>query len=37
VVRVRDGAVPLVDERVALAVPPEKLHAFGPDGRRLGT
>jgi multiple sugar transport system ATP-binding protein len=36
VVRVRDGAVPLVDERVGLRVPPEKLHAFGPDGRRLG-
>jgi multiple sugar transport system ATP-binding protein len=36
VVRVRDGAVPVVDEPVGLAVPPEKLHAFGPDGRRLG-
>jgi ABC-type sugar transport system ATPase subunit len=37
VVRVRDGAVPVTDERVGLAVPPEKLHAFGPDGRRLCT
>ena len=36
VVRVRDGAVPLVDERAGLAVPPERLHAFGADGRRLG-
>jgi len=36
VVRVRDGAVPLADERVGLTVPPEKLHAFGTDGRRLG-
>jgi len=36
VVRVRDGAVPLLDERVALAVPPGRLHAFGADGNRLG-
>jgi len=35
VVRVREGMVPLADERVGLRVPPEKLHAFGPDGRRL--
>ena len=35
VVRLRDGAVPVVDERVGLAVPPAKLHAFGADGRRL--
>jgi ABC-type sugar transport system ATPase subunit len=36
VVRVREGMVPLADERVGLRVPPGKLHAFGPDGRRLG-
>jgi ABC-type sugar transport system ATPase subunit len=36
VVRVRDGSVPPVDGRVGLRVPPEKLHAFGPGGRRLG-
>ncbi|MGD0484631.1 MAG: ABC transporter ATP-binding protein [Gemmatimonadales bacterium] len=36
VVRVREGKVPVVDERVGLAVPPGKLHAFGADGRRLG-
>jgi len=36
VVRVREGAVPAVDERVGLAVPPERLHTFGADGRRLG-
>jgi len=36
VVRVREGMVPTADERVGLRVPPEKLHAFGPDGRRLG-
>jgi len=36
VARVREGRVPAVDERVGLAVPPEKLHAFGADGRRLG-
>ena len=36
VVRVRDGAVPLLDERVALAVSPGRLHAFGADGNRLG-
>jgi len=36
VVRVREGMVPRADERVGLRVPPEKLHAFGPDGRRLG-
>lgn len=35
VVRVREGMVPAADERVGLRVPPEKLHAFGPDGRRL--
>jgi len=35
VVRVRDGAVPVVDERVGLAVPAGKLHRFGADGRRL--
>ncbi len=36
VVRVREGLVPSADERVGLGVPSEKLHAFGPDGRRLG-
>jgi len=36
VVRVREGTVPSADERVGLRVSPEKLHAFGPDGRRLG-
>ncbi len=36
VVRVREGRVPAVDERVGLAVPAAKLHAFGADGRRLG-
>jgi multiple sugar transport system ATP-binding protein len=36
VVRVREGRVPVVDERVGLAVPPDRMHAFGPDGRRLG-
>ena len=36
VVRVREGMVPAADERVGLRVPPERLHAFGPDGRRLG-
>jgi multiple sugar transport system ATP-binding protein len=36
VVRVREGRVPVVDERVGLAVPPERMHAFGADGRRLG-
>ena len=35
VVRLREGAVPVAEERVGLAVPPEKLHAFGADGRRL--
>ena len=35
VVRVREGLVPSADERVGLRVPPEKLHAFGPDGRSL--
>jgi ABC-type sugar transport system ATPase subunit len=35
VARVRDGMVPSADERVGLRVPPEKLHSFGPDGRRL--
>ncbi len=35
VVRLRDGAVPVVDERVGITVPPGKLHAFGADGRRL--
>jgi ABC-type sugar transport system ATPase subunit len=35
VVRVREGLVPSADERVGLRVPPEKLHAFGPDGRRF--
>jgi ABC-type sugar transport system ATPase subunit len=36
VVRVREGRVPVVEERVGLAVPAERLHAFGADGRRLG-
>ena len=36
VVRVREGRVPVVEERVGLAVPPERMHAFGADGRRLG-
>jgi len=36
VVRIRDGVVPLVDDRVALAVPPGRLHAFGAGGDRLG-
>ena len=36
VVRVREGRVPVVEERVGLAVPSAKLHAFGADGRRLG-
>ncbi len=35
VVRQREGVVPVVDQRVGLAVPPGKLHAFGADGRRL--
>ena len=35
VVRVRDGTVPAVDDNVGIAVPPEKLHSFGADGRRL--
>jgi multiple sugar transport system ATP-binding protein len=35
VVRVREGTVPAVDDRVGLSVPPERLHAFGADGRRL--
>jgi ABC-type sugar transport system ATPase subunit len=36
VVRVREGRVPVVEERAFLAVPAERLHAFGADGRRLG-
>ncbi len=36
VARVREGRVPAVDERIGLAVPPAKMHAFGADGRRLG-
>ena len=36
VVRVREGMVPSADERVALAVPPERLHAFDAAGNRCG-
>ena len=35
VVRVRDGAPPALEERVGISVPPERRHAFGPEGDRL--